>query len=369
MHPQRKSLDALTGLRFVAAVGVIVYHYGASAFPAFLRQLVATGFVGVDLFYLLSGFVLTYVYRPPTPLSVREFLAARVARVYPLYALGLVLAAPAFVAALFEQRSAIGALTRLGTALALRLGLVHAWVMHVGVWNVPDWSVSVEWAFYVAFPLLLRWAFRARSPARVGALVWVAGVAVAFAEHFSRPAFVGIARTAPDYVAGVLEYQPLGRFHEFIIGILLARVWLSREEPRHERARAWVSPLVLVALLTLLAFGPALPLLPVSNGVLVPAFAWLVFDLADGRGPLARILASRWLVKLGDASYGAYILHWPLWSLTRPLRSALEPRGAPLVFFVYLAIVVVASLVAFEWVERPLRGALRVRLAGSPRAT
>ena len=73
-HPARVSLDALTGLRFVASVGVVMHHFGQSALPEGpLRNLARAGFVGVDLFFIMSGFVLGYVYRPSNRPPLRPF--------------------------------------------------------------------------------------------------------------------------------------------------------------------------------------------------------------------------------------------------------------------------------------------------------
>src|SRR4051794_29809514 len=99
----RPPLRALTGLRFVAAMQVLLYHVyapGSRGAPGWVRALVGSGYVGVGLFFVLSGFVLAYNYLEPMEagrVSRREFWLARLARVYPVYLLGLVAGMPVFV--------------------------------------------------------------------------------------------------------------------------------------------------------------------------------------------------------------------------------------------------------------------------------
>src|SRR4051794_18365339 len=99
----RPPLRALTGLRFVAALQVLLYHVyapGSASAPGWVRALAGSGYVGVGLFFVLSGFVLAYNYLEPMEageVSPREFWAARLARIYPVYLLGLAAGMPVFV--------------------------------------------------------------------------------------------------------------------------------------------------------------------------------------------------------------------------------------------------------------------------------
>src|SRR3954470_9302060 len=101
--PNRVPLRALTGIRFFAAFHVLLLHttlrYLGHA-PIWVQNIVGSGYVGVSLFFILSGFILTYSYSPDGHADVtrkREFWAARFARIYPVYALGLLLAGPVFI--------------------------------------------------------------------------------------------------------------------------------------------------------------------------------------------------------------------------------------------------------------------------------
>ncbi|MFC4444142.1 acyltransferase family protein, partial [Caulobacter henricii] len=153
-----KSLPALTSVRFVLALGVVLFHYQLQ-WP--WNAMASTGIfnragLGVDAFFILSGFVLTHAYRQALEdgqLNYRRFLAARFARVYPAHiaVLGFVLVmvgAGTLIGAEFDRRlyNPLGLLT---TVL-----LVHAWLPEtvVAEWNGPSWSLSAEWFAYLAFP-------------------------------------------------------------------------------------------------------------------------------------------------------------------------------------------------------------------------
>lgn len=148
-------LDQLTGVRFFLALGVVLFHFQLYwTLPAESAGLLNRARLGVDVFFILSGFILTHVYlqgdRAP---NYGRFLAARLARIYPahlfilLAMLGLVLIAPVFGVGLEPGR--FNPVDFAGTLL-----LVQAWFPResMALWNGPAWSLSAEWFAYLAFP-------------------------------------------------------------------------------------------------------------------------------------------------------------------------------------------------------------------------
>ena len=165
----RPQLHALTGLRFVVAFQVLAYHALApkAASPFWMRSLVGSGYVGVSLFFVLSGFVLTYTYHDALrdgTATRRAFLASRVARIYPVYLLSLAVALPPLFWLIASKglRMDWGWFTQL---VAMYAGLVQAWdPRRACVLNCPAWSLSDEAFFYLAFlfilPVVARWRLR-----------------------------------------------------------------------------------------------------------------------------------------------------------------------------------------------------------------
>ena len=154
----RTPLPALTGLRFFAALAVAVYHlwqYDAWNAPAWVERVVGHGSVAVTLFFVLSGYILTYRYVDGGGLSTssRRFWQARLARIVPVYVLGLVMSFPVVMA--LAKRSGVPVSTEMVKGAAALL-MVQAWWPDWALsWNPPSWSLSVEVFFYVLFPVVV----------------------------------------------------------------------------------------------------------------------------------------------------------------------------------------------------------------------
>ena len=156
-YPQE--LKPLTSLRFIAAFWVLLYHFkdhlglGMGQFG-----LVADGYLGVDLFFTLSGFILAHVYLSHLEggrFGYGGFLKNRIARVYPMHlaALGamLVLFAGAAILGVGESNPDAFRLSDLPAHLLM----IHAWGATPSVgWNFPSWSISAEWLAYLLFPIV-----------------------------------------------------------------------------------------------------------------------------------------------------------------------------------------------------------------------
>jgi peptidoglycan/LPS O-acetylase OafA/YrhL len=367
----RPRLQALTGIRFVAARSVVAFHYGGphlERLAAPLGQLAAAGYLGVNLFFVLSGFVLVYTY-PPAPAgaerwSTRSFFVARFARIYPMYLASLVVALPFFAAAAAEASWAPVVLWK-GAAV---LGLLQAWSpATVFTWNYPAWSLSVEACFYLLFPLLIRGLRRwnARRAAATIAGFWLAGVAPSLLYVALDPDGLGAAAspTSHGFWLEVLKFNPLLRLPEFCTGMALGGLFLLRRSgaappARRTAAAAIVSTGLLLA--SALASG-RVPYPVLHNALLAPLFGALIYALAFGEGWLARLLAWRPVVELGEASYALYLLHVPLWFwLQALLADGAGPRPeSPAFFALYLATTLAASVLFHRLLERPARRILR----------
>jgi peptidoglycan/LPS O-acetylase OafA/YrhL len=132
--PAPAYLNALTGLRFLAAFHVVLFHFRELALadgPEALYWIADKGYVSVGLFFVLSGFILTYTYADSThsaPLNRRAFWAARFARIYPVYLLSVVIAAPALISLITESGSS-NVLSRTVGVVALVATLGQDWML------------------------------------------------------------------------------------------------------------------------------------------------------------------------------------------------------------------------------------------------
>jgi peptidoglycan/LPS O-acetylase OafA/YrhL len=356
-----KELCALTGARFFAAAFVVFYHFARplpAGIPAPLVAIANTGYAAVGFFFLLSGFVMAYSYMRPDGLmrgSAKSFWSARIARIYPAYLLAFLIATPFNIAGSVHLNGAAAALPKLLTGGVSVLALVQAWTPWTAwYWNYPAWSLSVEAFFYLVFPLLLPVVGRLprRACFRLLPVVWLSAIIIPIA-------FCAVHPSSPEAPFSksqlALEVTPLLRLPEFVMGMLLGRIYVSK--PVIARS-AWLTYTGIAGAALLLSLSGIIPRPLLANGLVSPFSALVILGLAGGRGLLAKFLSLRPLILLGEASYGIYILQAPVATLfgvevipANPLRVALFAVG-----------LVALSTGFFVFVEQPLRPRLKSAL-------
>ncbi|WP_338241844.1 acyltransferase family protein [Aurantiacibacter hainanensis] len=354
--PQRTRtphLAALTGLRGLAAWWVVFYHARLSLtqwMPEAGIAVAAQGYLAVDLFFMLSGFVMWLNYgarlRSEGLAGAPAFWWRRFARIWPLHAaiLGAV---------------ALFALTLLATGrdtanyplaeLPLHLLLLQNWGLTAELtWNHPAWSISTELAAYLLFPLAvlaMRWE-------EMRPLALVAGVVVlALALH-------GVFTLAGAQSLGD-QITRLGLVRcivQFGIGMLLANLWHAWQG-RGGMALGCAGMSAAAFAAVVIFDGPGTLLIPL-------AFAAMLTALALDRGPVARLLSSRPLVWLGDASYATYLVHFPLLVALKLVAVDESLQIGPLVFAAYLAVLLALSGGLYRWLEKPTQRWLNGRRVG-----
>lgn len=365
MDAREERLAALTGLRFFAASGILLFHFGrplVAGGPAWAGRAVDGGYVWVSLFYVLSGFVLARAH--PAPMSAterRRFWVTRFARLYPGYLVGFVLAAPYAL-----QRWWGGGVHDAWKALVVGLAtllLVQAWLTPIArLWNATGWSLSVVAAFYAVFPFaaarLSRLSRRALWLVLAGS--WAASLSLPLLYLAVQPDGQGAVLLPHEpFWLELLKFHPLPRMGEFFAGAALGL--LHRRGLRVGRAGPLAGVAGLAAVVALVAWGGA-PYVLVHDGLAVPLFAVAILGLAEGRGALARAFASPLAQTLGNASFALYAIEEPLWSLARG-AAGLSSVPASAAYAVAFCVVAVALSVAIaRWVETPARRALRARL-------
>jgi len=349
--PPRQELGALTGLRYGAAIWVVLFHFApvqSPGVPRFLRDFIELGYLAVALFFVLSGFVLAYSYldaagrmRTGTP----SFWVARFARIYPAYLTSFLLSIPLYVVAKAATGTFAAVTIRsLGTS-ALYLFLIQAWTPWTAfIMNYPAWSLSAEAFFYFCFPWARR-LFKIQSRSLVLAICacFLLAVIPRAVVFWADPPRHG----DPDAWQNFSEVFPLFRVAQFLLGVLLAKLY--RDRPSDGRAaKILVGSSIVVGLATF-TNASKLPIALVET-VALAVFAALIYGLAYGEGWVARVLSLRVPVLLGHASYAVYIYQRPLAAYLGVTRSDSWPKVAG-----YIIVLTAASIGSMFWIEHPSR--------------
>jgi peptidoglycan/LPS O-acetylase OafA/YrhL len=367
---------ALTGARALAGLSILALHFGKPLFvraPHWAETLRASGYVATSFFIMLSGFVLTIAYARKLAdgtLDRRGFIVARLTRLYPCYALALLLMVPMALVHRWGVATAIFGDETIHYKLVT--GLAQATMTHVLVprlvtaWNVPGWCVSIEMWFYVAFPLAVGWmlARRGRALALVLAGTWGFALALSIVYTVVQPDGFRPDHDSTAPWLTLYKFTPYARWPEFFFGCALGALWLRL--PADGRGQRWATlfagggALATVALLV--AGGERIPYTMLHNGTLLPLYGATVWGLMLGHGPLHRALSVRPLVALGDSSYALYTLQLPLMAWIA-LAAGRSPNALDAPFTALaLAVIVAGALVVHFVVEPRAQAWLRPRL-------
>jgi peptidoglycan/LPS O-acetylase OafA/YrhL len=368
-----RRLHALTTLRFLAAAAIVLRHSSdngllpANLFSPFLL------FQAVSFFFVLSGFILAYVYpHLETGAARKRFLLARFARVWPAHITTLLLT-------LFLLRHPLGYkpahLSEWLLPTFLNVTMLQSWLPTPRAYlafNVVSWSISTEFGFYLLFPFLIhRWA---------RTWWWKLPLAAALAALFiflaNRPGVLPFADAQPDTLdritaVGLVYTNPLARLFEFTLGMTVALLWkrtAALRVPRPLATALELAAIVLVLLNMLVAdrFSAwAAPLVGEAGkqwlqegGSVCLTFACLVYIMAREEGWIARALSAPLGVLLGEISFSVYLTHQLLLDAYGNHAQDFAAFPSALVYAAYWALVLLASYLIWAAVERPLRTAI-----------
>jgi peptidoglycan/LPS O-acetylase OafA/YrhL len=357
---------ALDGLRGLAVAAVVAFHLD--------EQRLTGGFLGVDAFFVLSGFLITTLLvlewrrhaaagRSGPGINLGGFWGRRARRLLP--ALLLVLLAVAVFAAIDVPTDELGRLRGDGIAglfYAANWRFVASGQSYFDLFTSPSpfrhlWSLAIEEQFYLVWPLVtLGCLTLARGRLRLLATVAAVGAAVS------------VVLMAVLYQSGDPSRSYYGtdtHAHPILVGVLLALVLVGRPEASARVRRLFdaVGAVALLAMLATFAFAHDTSPRLYRGGSL--GFALLVAIviatvMRAPRGALGRAFALRPLVALGVISYGVYLWHWPIIVYATEERTGLS--GVPLQVL-QVALTLVVSIASYLLVERPIRRGFRTRRA------
>jgi peptidoglycan/LPS O-acetylase OafA/YrhL len=367
-------IDRLTSIRGFAALYIVLFHCRSTIYAFDLPHLngfAVKGYLAVDFFFVLSGFILAYVYSADFDVGAfpqSRFLALRLGRIYPVHLLTLALAAPCVLAPGFDNSW----LTNTPASLLSNLLLVQAWGFHQHLsWNFVSWSISTEWFAYLLFPLFLI-ASRpfARRPltACFIALITLIALGVTVAALLPPGISLGPAHfiiqapaTAPFSFAA--DFGILRIAFEFFAGVLLFRAY----NQLRQKQRAWSgwTALTISIVLFIVLRTEWTRAYTVQDALAVICMAAAILCVALDSRIVGPLLELRPLVFLGEASFSIYMIHGVVFLSYLAVRDShwLAPfatsAGAAVVAATLVAISVTAGIAMYLFVETPARRAAR----------
>ena len=346
-------IKPLTSLRFVFAFMVFLHHLNFLSSSSNTRiqwvfqHIFEEGFIGVSFFFILSGFILAYNYQHRIlggTESISRFITARIARIYPLHVLTLIAAIPLIYGA---GLCCIDSNQLVAQNFLANLFLVHSFFPEVGrccYFNGPSWSISVEFFFYILFPVLIYTTQNlVESTYKLIVCITTMFVVILGFMLFSDGNFSG----------GLFYRNPLVRTADFLLGICLYNLFrLNKTRFPINYSTLWEIGCIALFILffTLKGYIPLIGRYSIYYWLPVSIMIY-VFAFQSGR--VSKILSNPILILLGEISFAFYMIHqivlrymdwyWERWAITEIER----------VFYAFV-ITLVLSYVSYKVFELPM---------------
>ena len=359
-------LSNLTPLRGIAALLVAVFHFEMAMgrfVPAKTTMFFEKSYLMVDLFFVMSGFIMLHVYgssfsRSLEKENVRHFFVARFARTYPLHLFTLLLLV-LIVRYLTNWGNPPIPLEQPRDILPNVFLLQSFGVCHIYNWNIPSWSISAEWGAYLLFPLLALWINRSRTMASVLLSLFVLTAYGCIMYVLPRVNPLSPSTPVPHNLNTTFDYGYLRGIAGFVIGMLIYQLY------QWEKLRSFFGSdrtTVVITLLVIAALHFA-----VNDALVVFLFAALVLNFAINNGTLHRVCNHRIPQYLGDISYSIYLMQifpqepfshgWRLPGVTGSSRGKFNIDFGPGLLYcvIYLVLLVALASITYYLIERPCR--------------
>lgn len=382
----------LTGIRLIAAVWVLLYHaqgpldsIGILQIPVF-ADVLRVGRLGVDLFFALSGFILTYTYLHSIGPRLKssktlKFWWLRLARIYPVHLVMLFVAGAAVIAQARVTGNELDRVWLNPWDFVKNLLLIQEWGPNPQRgWNFVAWSLSMEWLAYLLFPLLILVLWRMHKHFST------AGLILAWIAVLTPLMIYGMGTTDPYYSNNWgSTYRILTEFTAGAITYLIVDRWKDHATVhRTADIAAWVLPAIVVAGAVFLSWLPAAqsgmtstdpdaePLPPYFHLTLVPVLIIWIGALALARRGLANVLATRIAVLGGFISYSLYMTHLVWFGFWRAGMNAAGIESGPIYSLAVVFLLAMAFVIAYamwRWIEEPAREHMRSWIGIRPKPT
>jgi peptidoglycan/LPS O-acetylase OafA/YrhL len=336
---QNKQFPYLNWLRFFLSVYLVLFHtlkepYAEISPGSFIYSVFDLGNMATTLFFVLSGFLLTYVYiygRNHAPINRNKFLVTRLSALYPLHILTLLPYLPLAITVIYKlgglevvSNQFTGKTELLSWQQSIftilqNITLLHAWNPSYMLFNLPSWSISALLFFYLLFPFFAPLIAKNKYP--------FIGL-IAMGLLFSLPGIAADIFHMTDMITlGILHRNPLIRLPLFLAGIFLCSLYVRQQENTHNLNNKKINFLLDAIFLITIVTAVYIKCTTVdynfhfiNNGLYYPAslaIIWRVINISSS--PSA--WSTKWSGRLGKASLCIFALHYPLFGLLMRLEK------------------------------------------------
>lgn len=370
---ETSEISELTSIRFFAALHVLLFHnfytagWAASGAPDWIRSIISYGDLAVTFFFLLSGFIITYVYADEEGKvrgTKKKFYLARFSRIYPVYLFAFMLDLPRGLSYFFETFETREAVLKICVSAVAHLTMLQSWHPRLTpVWNSPAWSLSAEMFFYLIAPFAMRFLFKAKNN---WTLMWILFL-IPPVLYYAIWNFTSLQINHDPALLVLWRSFPLLRSTEFLIGIFLGKLFIQehwvikllKSNTILTGTFFWLSLLLSVLIISIKVDDHQKV---IANTLLIPLFSMMILAIASVRVPLTQFLRSEFTISLGRASFAMYMIHVPMLFYVDFLFKKLALGPGPTYFVGYLLLTISFSIILFKFLEQPLQRYLRKKL-------
>ncbi len=340
-------LDQITFTRFLAAFAIVVFHFGQNIFPFNNENfsfLFAGANLGVSYFFILSGFIMVVAYHKKSTINYANYYKNRIARIYPIYFLAIVI-------------NILPIISKINTIdLGLNLAVIQAWFPSRALSiNGTGWSISVEFLFYALFPVLYNVLY---SKKKFRVLTITAIIIIFIASQFFLNYYLqsNLYQGYPSNSHNFIFYHPLMHLNGFLMGNLAGLFFVNSSSTK-TRNYDWIIILLVIITVALLKFG--FWGLNLHNGLMAIVFLPLIVFISFNKGWLSKISKNKFLVFLGEISFGIYILQLPIFHFSKIILESIGVVNTLYIFYISSLSLIILSSVSYIYIETPLRNYIK----------
>lgn len=338
-------VEQLTFTRFLAAISIVIYHYGKNVYPyniPWVWQVLGQANVGVSYFFILSGFVLIIAYQNKNNIGYFKFYKNRFARIFPIFFIGILL---------LLTYKAIKKHPIFWDEVAYNVLGIQAWIPSKALcFNSPSWSITVEILFYFLFPFAFnRFYTKTKYLHKIAIVAFIFFVVSQIFFHLYVTSTYYKGYPSISHYFGF--YWPPFHLNEFLMGNVAGLYFIKylHRLPKNGDLKLMLLGLVLVLFLYYNTY------FHLHNGFLTVLFVPIIILMANNEGSLTSIFCNKIFIILGEISFSIYILQQPVFKFCDYYFDMQQISNTNLRFHLSVLVLILVAFLSYYGIEKPLK--------------